>query len=86
MKRILLLLILLVGPVAWGQGRKPADKPAKSEKSSHPVKTVKDGANDALNSVDSGIHKAGSAVKDGANEALNAVDKGVHKVIGSDHH
>jgi hypothetical protein len=73
-----LFLLLASGPVL-AQGRKP-----EKTESKHPVKTAKDGANDALDGLDQGIHKAGSAVKEGANQALDAVDKGVHKVIGSE--
>ncbi len=47
---------------------------------------TKDGANRALNDVDSGVHKAGRKVKHSThkakskiNNALDNVDKGVHK-------
>jgi hypothetical protein len=72
-------LILLLAFPAGAQGRKPEKKPAKSE--SHPVQNLKEGANQALNDVDRGVHKAIPAVKEGAEKALDAVDQGVHKVI-----
>jgi hypothetical protein len=82
--KILLLTSLLAGAPVWAEGRKPEKKSSTNDTSAHPVKTLKDGANQGLNAVDSGIHQAIPAVKDGANKALNAVDQGVHKVIGSD--
>ena len=82
--KILLGISLCVGSPVWAQGRKPEKKSAQSAKPAHPVKDLKDGANQTLDGVDNGIHKAIPVVKDGANNALNAVDKGVHKVVGSD--
>lgn len=75
--------LCLGGAPLWAQGKKPEKTSSQSEKPAHPAKSVKDGANEALNSVDTGIHKAGSSVKAGAEKALDAVDEGVHKVIGS---
>ena len=82
--KILLLMSLLAGSPVWAQGRKPEKKSSSSDTSAHPVKTLKDGANEGLNEIDSGIHKAIPVVKDAANKALNAVDQGVHKVVGSE--
>src|SRR5262245_4506099 len=70
--------VLLTASFAWGQGKKPEEK-AKSNNN----KTVKDSANDALDSLDHGIHQALPAAKKTANKGLQAVDDGVHKVIGS---
>lgn len=83
MKKTAGLLIVALTIPAWGQGRKPEEKP-KTESSSHPAQSAKDSANQVLNATDQGIHKALGAAKDGANEALGAVDKGVHKIVGSD--
>ena len=77
------LLILAVGPVAWGQGRAPKKKSTETPTTSHPVKTAKDNANQALNSMDRGLHEALHESKEGANKVLNAVDESVHKAIGS---
>ena len=77
------VLIVLVGSVAWGQGRAPEKKSSQPPPASHPVKTAKDNTNEALDHMDQGIHEALHESKDAANNALNAVDKGVHKVIGS---
>ena len=82
--RAVVLLILAVGPAAWGQGRAPKKKSAETQTKSHPVKTAKDNANQTLDHVDQGIHEALDESKEGANKVLNAVDKSVHKVIGSD--
>jgi len=73
------MILLWSGRPVFGQGRKP-----EKTESKHPVKTIKEGANEALENLDHGIHKAGSAAKEGANQALDAVDKGVHEVIGSE--
>ena len=83
MKINVLLTSLAIGitlpALVWAEGKKPEN--------SHPPKTstehrsVKDSANETLNDVDKGVHKAIPAVKKGANDAMDAVDRGVHKVI-----
>ena len=87
--RLILIVLFAIGGLlpgttdAWAQGRKPEKASSESKKSSHPVKTAKDSANEALNNVDTGVNEAGRAVKAGAEKALDAVDSGVHKVVGS---
>jgi len=81
--RLAALLILSVGSTGWGQGRAPKKKSTEAQATSHPVRTAKDNTNQALNSMDRGIHEALHETKEGANKALNAVDESVHKVIGS---
>jgi hypothetical protein len=78
-----LLIVLIVGPSAWAQGRSPEKKKPETPPASHPVKTAKDNANQALGQVDQGVHEALHESKDAANKALNAVQESVHKVIGS---
>ena len=77
-----LSLLLFISAPVWAEGKKPEKKPP--EKSSSTLHDAKEGANDALNDIDKGVHKAIPAVKEGAEEALDAVDKGVHKVVGTD--
>jgi hypothetical protein len=88
MKSVAIIIVLLlsrqVASPVWAQGRKPEKMSSKSDKPAHPIKDLKEGANQALNGVDSGIHQALPVAKDAANKALNAVDQGVHKVVGSD--
>jgi hypothetical protein len=81
---IALCCVLLSGAPVWSQGKKPEQTNSQSNQPTHPVKSAKDTANEALNNVDSGLHKAGSAAKAGAEKALDAVDQSVHKVVGSD--
>ncbi len=83
MRQFLLVFLFAMAPV-WGQGKKPEKPSSQNDKPSHSTKTVKDGANDALDDLDHGIHKAAGAAKEGANQALGAIDKGVHKVVGSE--
>ena len=49
------------------------------------VQHTKDGANRALNSVDSGVHKAGRKVKRGAHQAKRNTNKGLNKVDDTVH-
>ena len=84
MRRYVIILIALLSASAWANGRAPDKKKTSAEKPSHTLKDAERGANQALDSVDQGVHKGLSAAKEGAEEALQAVDKGVHKVIGSD--
>jgi len=81
--RVIVLLVLAMGPAAWGQGRAPKKKSTETPTTSHPVKTAKDNANQALNSMGRGLHEALHESKEGANKVLNAVDESVHKAIGS---
>ena len=81
--RVIVLLVLAMGPAAWGQGRAPKKKSTETPTTSHPVKTAKDNANQAMNNMDRGLHEALHESKEGANKVLNAVDESVHKAIGS---
>ena len=67
------VVVLALG--AGAQGKKP--EPQK-KKASSTFQDAKDGANEALNDLDRGIHKAIPPVKKAANDTLQAIDDTLH--------
>jgi ElaB/YqjD/DUF883 family membrane-anchored ribosome-binding protein len=80
-------LLSLTGSSLWADNPETDRSAANFDnKETGALQHTKDGANRALNGVDSGVHKTGRGVKSGArkakkktNDALNSADKSIHK-------
>jgi hypothetical protein len=83
-------LLFLEGNSLWADNPETDRSSANFDnKETGAVQHARDGANRALNDVDSGVHKAGRALKRGAlnaknktNDGLKSMDKGLHKSGG----
>jgi ElaB/YqjD/DUF883 family membrane-anchored ribosome-binding protein len=85
--RVAGVLLSLAGSFLWAANPETDRSSANFDnKETGALQHTKDGANRALNDVDTGVHKAGRKMKRGAHQAkvkanngLDNVDKGIHK-------
>jgi hypothetical protein len=79
-------ILSLVASFLWASNPETDRSSANFDnKETGALQHTKDGANRALNSVDSGVHKAGRRVKRGARRAKQKTNNGLNKVDDTVH-